>query len=415
VGINDIRFQAIYWKSIDMMRPETVLADFTPAGPIEGTHQPLSGVNRIVADPRGTTWYGTSGHSLVKLDLKNQKATKLEVQGDLPEMSWPDGVAWDSKRNRVVITSHGGVGYMYSYEPDANKWSLITDMRNTDLCSFTYSSEEDCYFGLVASLGTGDMYIRDYAPNGAAGRDTSLGRRGGENDRMMVHIAPPQLVAAGKYLVVLFPPPTPDRRQATGPMSCVVLEIKSRKIIYSGDLRPRVAPADVALPQFEQHWQALHGNAADAEQATMALAGGGDGVVKLLRGKLQPLSPVDQNRIEALISQLDAEGFGAREEATAQLRKLGPAAEPAVKKALTGNISADQRKRLEAILPDLKPLSGNAAAENLTDPDLRREARAIRVLALIGTPDAADFLRELTRGPAGATRIILARSALQNF
>jgi hypothetical protein len=331
-------------------------------------------------------------------------------------MSWPDGVAWDSKRNRVVITSHGGVGYMYSYEPDANKWSLITDMRNTDLCSFTYSSEEDCYFGLVASMGRGDMYVRDYSPNGGAGRDTSLGRRVDENNRMMVLLTPPQLVAVGKYLVVLFPPPTSDRRQATGPMSCMVMEIKSRKIIYSGDMRPRAAAqANLAAPQFEQLWQSLRGNAEEAEQAMTTLAGGGDGVVKLLRSKLLPLAPVEENRVNALISQLDAEAFAAREQATAQIRKLGAAAEPAVKKALAGTLAPDQRKRLEAILPDLKPLSRDPAPENIADPDLRREARALRVLALIGTPDAADFLRELTRGPAGSTRIMLARTALQTF
>jgi hypothetical protein len=56
----------------------------------------------------------------------------------------------------------------------------------------------------------------------------------------------------------------------------------------------------------------------------------------------------------------------------------------------------------------------------VTDPELRREQRAIHVLARIGTPAAADCLRELATGPGGtfldlAGRDTRAQSAAVRF
>jgi hypothetical protein len=415
--VADLRFQGIYWKSPDIMRPQAFLAEFTPAGPIESSFQPIpSGINRLAADPRGPQWYGTLGHaSLMRVDLKANISSKFEIEGDLPELSWPDGLAWDSKRNRLIVTSHGNVGYMYAYQPDTNEWSLVTDMGNTDLCSFIYSPEEDCFYGLVHHLGKGELGIRQYAPNGTAGPEIKLERRIGENDRMMIHQAPPQLIAAGKHLVILFPPSGP-RNAATGPMSCVVIDPKTRKTIFTGDCQPRAAAnRDMAPAKFERLWDALSDNAT-AHEAELALAAGGDGTVKLLGAKLPPLAPIDPQRIQNLITQLDADAAQQKEQAMAELTKLAPLAEPELKKALAGKLSDDARTRLEVVLREAKAqLPADHAIETITDPGLRREARAIRILGLIGTPSAADFLRHLTRGPSAAPRIQLAKAALRRF
>jgi hypothetical protein len=250
---------------------------------------------------------------------------------------------------------------MYSFQPDTNAWSLLTDLQRTTLCSLTYSSDEDRFYGLEVGMGSGEYSIHDFAPSGAFGRETSLGRRAAENDRMMLTQVPPQIVAAGKHLVILFPPRggRDPSLSTTGPMSCMVLDAKTRKTIYTGEMSPRAeAIRDMTPAKFERLWDALNDNAT-AHEAEQALAAGGDSTVKLLRAKLPPLAPIEPQ----------------------------PKAQ----------------------------LPADDAIDTITNAELRREARAIRVLGLIGSPSAADFLRHLARGPAGAPRVQLAKSALRRF
>jgi hypothetical protein len=60
----------------------------------------------------------------------------------------------------------------------------------------------------------------------------------------------------------------------------------------------------------------------------------------------------DRRAVSTWIGQLDSPDFKEREAASAELRKLGLAAKPALRAALAGNPSAEQRQRVEAILKD---------------------------------------------------------------
>jgi hypothetical protein len=62
----------------------------------------------------------------------------------------------------------------------------------------------------------------------------------------------------------------------------------------------------------------------------------------------QPEGP--PGRIERLVGDLDHERFPVREAATAELKRLGPAAAPALRRLLAGPVSAEARRRAEAIL-----------------------------------------------------------------
>jgi hypothetical protein len=420
--VRPIRFQAIRWNLIQGARRPGELADFMATGPIDGTFRTLpAGVTRVAVDPRGPTYYGIAGQGLVLIDLKTNRTTKLEIQGDIPELSWPCGLAFDTKRNRLVLTSLAGVGYMYAFEPDKNAWSLLGDMGNLDLESFTYSVDEDCLYGLGNSFGGNrQLAIHQFDASGAAKRriDVALGIPA---DPMMSHVAPSQLIAAGGHLIVLAPPPPGAPGQASDPMTAYSIDSKTGRVIHSGPARTGVEPRVVSPDELARLFDALrNADSAEAEKAVQDLAAAGDPAVALLRSKLPVISAPDPKRVSKLVALLDAEQLKDRDDASTELKRIGEMVEPQLKAALTDGLSVEAHNRLEAVLSHVhaRLASPGEAADidpSVQDPDLRLRLRAVRVLALVATPAAVDCLHILASGPRGALGVAQARSQLRKL
>jgi WD40 repeat protein len=161
-------------------------------------------------------------------------------------------------------------------------------------------------------------------------------------------------------------------------------------------------------PELETHWTDL--GAADAlvaRRAARALADRPGPAIELLAAKLRPASPSDTRRFSALLAALDDDRFDAREQAEDELRRVGAAAEPALRKLLSGRFSAEARARAERLLERLEPVGFPS-----TDPELRRSLRALKVLGEIGTPEARALLDRLAAGAAEATLTLEARAVL---
>src|SRR5262249_53526423 len=73
-----------------------------------------------------------------------------------------------------------------------------------------------------------------------------------------------------------------------------------------------------------------------AYRAVRALARSGDSAVTLLAERLRPVPGPDAKRIAALVADLDNDEFAAREGATQELIKLGPAARSVLRRTLAG-------------------------------------------------------------------------------
>ncbi len=130
-----------------------------------------------------------------------------------------------------------------------------------------------------------------------------------------------------------------------------------------------------------------------AYRASTALAARKDETVKFLSEKLNPVQPVDAERVAKWVADLDSVRFATREAATKALTELGGAARPALEAGLSKKPSAEGNARIETMLAALrKPLSGAEA----------REVRSIQILQWIGTPDANEQLKGLATGAPGA-------------
>jgi RNA polymerase sigma factor (sigma-70 family) len=147
-------------------------------------------------------------------------------------------------------------------------------------------------------------------------------------------------------------------------------------------------------------WGALAGaDARAAYGALWLLAADPEGTAALLRERLRPAPAADGAQVQRLLAELNSGKFAVRDKASAELGRLGEAAEPALRKALDGRPSEELRRRLLKLLERLEAVP---SAERL------RELRAVEVLEQIGT---AAAVRELARLADGAPEARLTREA----
>lgn len=152
------------------------------------------------------------------------------------------------------------------------------------------------------------------------------------------------------------------------------------------DLRPAGPPTEAAVDIW---WDDL-GNLGDgrAWQALWNLAGFPDETLAWLRRKLRPVPVSVGARLEALLADLDSPMFARRDQATAELKKLGNVAEHALRQARGKAANPETSRRLDAILHAL----AMPQAEDI------RAARALHLLRHLAIPAARELLREVSLG-----------------
>ena len=100
-------------------------------------------------------------------------------------------------------------------------------------------------------------------------------------------------------------------------------------------------------------WDALAGRDARAAFEAMGRMREEPAALAFLKKHAQPIPPLTKERLAALIAGLDANSFDERERASEDLAKLGKLAEPALRKALEDNPTAEVKRRIEELLQKL--------------------------------------------------------------
>jgi Tol biopolymer transport system component len=170
--------------------------------------------------------------------------------------------------------------------------------------------------------------------------------------------------------------------------------------------RPAVT-AEAGDRELEGWWDDLAGaDAAAAYRAVWALAGSRE-AVPFLEKRLRPApgpAPEAAKRLARLVADLDDDDYAVREKATAELARMGPAAAPALRKALDGRPSAEIRHRIEDLLDKVRGPTD--------EPETLRAIRAVEALEQLGTPAARRVLEGVARGAEGARLTAEAKAAL---
>ncbi|MDA1053159.1 MAG: lectin-like protein [Planctomycetota bacterium] len=167
--MKELNFTAIHYRfdsggqrhAMDHHGVTGSIGPFTPLGPELSRHTPFpADVSCPVADADDGQFYAIAGHGLVQVNQRGGKHFDLHPPKDFPDVSWPCGLAFDTKRRRVVMVSLGGTGYMYGYEPATEKWTLMADMKEAGLVPFVYMPRQDEFLGLQVEHGGGNQLYR---------------------------------------------------------------------------------------------------------------------------------------------------------------------------------------------------------------------------------------------------------------
>jgi uncharacterized protein YjiK len=143
-------FQALQFVSGRFPHELSVsVGEFTLAGPKEDSLKPLpERIRHLAYDAAQKRYYGITGHDVHVVDVENKTSEKLELPGHVPELSWPCGIAFDTRRQRLIVVSLGGVGHMYAYATKTKEWSVVAELDNLDLSSLTYDNDNDRLYAL---------------------------------------------------------------------------------------------------------------------------------------------------------------------------------------------------------------------------------------------------------------------------
>jgi WD40 repeat protein len=171
-----------------------------------------------------------------------------------------------------------------------------------------------------------------------------------------------------------------------------------------------VKPVELSAEGLATLWLALaDDDAAKAYQAMRTLMTSPRQAVALIQDHLRPVPPVPPvppKRITQLIADLDSDHFAVRDKASRELARLGPLAEPELKKVLAKPPSLEVRIRVQHLL-------AMPSARVFTQDQLRIW-RALEVMEHIGRP-AQDVLQRMAQGAPGHFLTEEAKSALKRL
>ena len=241
---NELRFSAMSVAGADRYGHggTASFGEFNVNGPIMSKMAPLPrGCNRVILDPRHSVYYAISGHGLIRFE----KASSYEERGpfselpmpvELPRLSWPCGLTFDTKRNRVLIATLGGEGFLYSYEPDTSKWSILASLQNVDYSGITYAPESDRLFGLAMSIGESSRpRLHRLTAEGAVEKTIEIG------DPMPAvrHLTNCQLAITKDKLVILGPAPVSGEEHSAPTTHAYVVHPETGEVTYHTELQPQ--------------------------------------------------------------------------------------------------------------------------------------------------------------------------------
>ena len=186
-----------------------------------GSPRLLPADSRVVPGGDGRWFYGTGQQSVFKVDSQTGVATDITPLAPELDMSWPTGVAFDSARGRVVLSSLGGEGFLYAYSPPSNLWSVISSLNNFDSSCLEYHPGRDSLAAVsTVSFGGGLPRLREVSSTGQARSEFELplltfGFSTGDHRAV--------LAAAGGYYVLLAGPAAPYWGEAASAESRIYL------------------------------------------------------------------------------------------------------------------------------------------------------------------------------------------------
>jgi hypothetical protein len=170
----------------------------------------------------------------------------------------------------------------------------------------------------------------------------------------------------------------------------------------------KAGPKDLDDKTLAALWSDLAGEKSRAYEAMWILGESPGQALPFLKEHVKTLQGVDPKLVQLLLAKLDHADFETREKAAKELVKMRYEIEPALRKALEGQIPVETRRRVQEIVDLL-------AARSFATGETVRTLRAIQVLERFGTKEACEILHKIAGGAALARETQEAKEALERL
>jgi hypothetical protein len=408
------RFHAVYFsaEAAEGGKPQRVLAEFTPLGPIVTTFQPLpDGVDRVAVDADRSAVYASRKNEVVKLDFPGNGANRKLRTGRI----FSSPLALDTKRHRLLVNTwrlpwQDRDCRMHFIDVTQDDWTLDFGVECPLLLSLGYSEQDDVFYAEsplhFASDDSRRTYLRALqriSPSGERLRPLRLDEPIPVNATAFDGRF--QVVCAGRYVIVLAPLDAErDGRRGPERCGCYVIDPTNGLVVRKSCVRPQAGLREFREGELARLWQ--HLSASRGEQADLLMwkmASGGKQTVEFLRDRILTLKAPSRKRIVELIEQLDDDRFRVRDAAYLELALMGrfPAAELA--RTARNPLSREQAFRISRLLAAIE--SGSESAIH----------RAMQILLRNRSPQAIDLLTQLTRRDSAPELSRLAEQMLRQI
>ena len=398
-----VRFRATYRFTAlgDSQGVATASAEFTARGPVNQTlrwHPPA--LREIWMADRSGERFAKSHEGLLHWDSALEKMTPIAPAA--PSFDWQRGwaAAFDTRRERLLLTSEGSGGHVYAYDIGNRLWQVVRS-PGVEAIAMCYVAGDDSLY-VLRKRDRSETYDRIV-------KYTAHGVRLGEfriRANPQWNSATPrlelgdgvQIADAGDFLALVTAGRvnTGTRGAGSGRVILPMLYLVERDtgdIVYSGGLREHARVEALSQREIASAYEELlEGTEAQAEPHIWKLASGGERTVAFLADQLGKSKDFDREKVRGLIVQLDDEKFAVREKAQRELAKFGPEIERLLTKAAETS-SAEVRARVRRLV---EPFHRDPPR----DPETLRQYRGLDVLDRIATPAALDLLRRLAEGDA---------------
>lgn len=194
----DLEFQIATLSGTDL-----TLHDYTLAGPVDGGSVIPSG-HRMSWDAASQYYYG-GDDGVIGYDSQTGSTQHYPLPEYIVREGWQMGTAFDRLRNRPLMVTLSGEGFLYSLSTPTRQWSTVSSMHNRDVDCLEYHDADDSLYAatLTHEDTIGGKVIVLRASDGAFRKEIRLPifpfdiEPGG-------HRA--ELVSVGDYLVLLLEP-----------------------------------------------------------------------------------------------------------------------------------------------------------------------------------------------------------------
>lgn len=151
-------------------------------------------------------YYRIGDSGLIRMNAKGEVLEEIPIDLEVPPFSSPKGIAYNEKTKKIAITSLGGEGFLYHYDPFTKKWTFVSQ-NNRDYDELNYDPVTGNYVSslLYFNVSRYEFEIRQIGLDGKSLKQEKLAADkisdfiSSENSRF----PPIKIVPSGQYWVII--------------------------------------------------------------------------------------------------------------------------------------------------------------------------------------------------------------------